>query len=332
MTTINATYSKNNVAIYIESSILDQLHQVLDVRQPYFIITDRNVGALYLNKIQKQLLSSKSYIIEPGEESKSYNQANEIIKYMLSESIGKETTIIALGGGVVGDLAGFVAGIYKRGIPYINIPTTLLAQVDSSIGGKTGVNIDHFKNQIGLIYHPQMVIIDPSVLATLPEKEFLNGYAEVIKYAFIKDAALYQMLKAKSYKLKDLILRSVIIKVEITTQDESDKNIRQILNFGHTIGHVIESLTNYQMSHGEAVALGMIYETINPIVKKELIELIKLYQLPTSYPDLKTETMINYLQTDKKRVGHNITIPIVEKIGQATLQTLPLLEWKEHII
>lgn len=330
MTTFKATYKSQEVTIYLKQHIFEQLNKIIDVNQNYFIITDQNVGALYLNILAEQLPNSKSYVITPGEASKSITNINEIIKKMLSENIGKETTIIALGGGVVGDLAGFIAGIYKRGIPLINIPTTLLAQVDSSIGGKTGVNIENYKNQIGVFYHPQTVIIDPMFLNTLPERELLNGYAELIKYAFIKDNQLYQLLKNNDPQLNELIERAISIKIAITTRDEFEKNERKILNFGHTIGHALESLSNFRISHGEAVALGMIYETNNPEVKRDLIEMLAQYQLPTNYPNFNINEIAEYIFVDKKRNGQNLTIPVVDQVGNAALQTLPIAKWKER--
>lgn len=330
MMTIKINYQSQKVNVYLKRNIFNQISKVLDLSKEYLIITDQNVGSLYLKRLTNQLQKATSFVVAPGERSKSFETVNQIINFMLSKDIGRDVTIIGLGGGVIGDLSGFIAGIYKRGVPFINIPTSLLAQVDSSIGGKTGINLGNYKNQVGLIKHPHTVIVDPLFLETLPKNELLNGYAELIKYAFTLDKTLYDLLKEREDALDELILRALSIKAKITEKDEFEQGKRKILNFGHTIGHAIESLSNFQISHGEAVALGMIYETTNTDILEKLIELLQLYKLPTEYPNFNIENIINFIKADKKRTGDLLTIPVVEQIGSSSLETLSISKWKER--
>ncbi len=235
----------------------------------YIIIADTNTKKLFGEKLIKNLkcqkLPVKLLSIPSGESSKNLSIAEHIIRSLARMQIDKNATILALGGGVIGDLAGFVASIYKRGIRYIQIPTTLLAQVDSSIGGKTGVNIVEGKNLIGRIYQPLAVLIDPQTLLTLPDKEIKNGLAEIIKCAIIKDEQLFQYLENNIQEnslefYEKIILQTVKIKVSVVQKDEHEKEFRKILNYGHTIGHAMEIISKHKVQHGEAVALGMVYE------------------------------------------------------------------------
>ena len=266
-----------------------------------FVITDSNVYSRY-----KELIKGPCFVLPAGEKSKTIETYVEIIK-----KIGNTDKIIALGGGVVGDIAGFVASTYKRGIPLIQIPTTLLAMVDSGIGGKNGVDLGEKKNYIGTIYQPEEVLIDPDFLKDLPEEEFNNGLAEVIKYSYLFNKPPFEIMKNKitkdSKELINIVYESCKAKAEIVELDEKDKGIRHTLNFGHTIGHAIELLTG--LKHGEAISIGMVKETglaINLGIKEEedkirLIKALKANSLPLTFPEkININKVIGIMGYDKK--------------------------------
>jgi shikimate kinase/3-dehydroquinate synthase len=303
------------------------------------IISNPLVGALYVDEIEKALIREgiKPWIciIPDGEKHKTLDTVQAVYDFLLEENFDRSATILALGGGVIGDLAAFAASTYKRGISIIHIPTTLISQVDSSIGGKTGVDHPLGKNMIGTFYQPEKVIIDIRKLLTLPEKEFRNGLAEVIKYGIANDATLFDILEKKQEKilnrdinlLKEIIAKCVRIKKKIVQEDEKEeKGIREVLNYGHTIGHIIEALTGYsKYSHGEAVAMGMVKEA--ELARRENIlsendfsrikNLIENYDLPTSIPKkIKNNDMKNYVAQDKKVKKGKIRLPVPTGIGK----------------
>ncbi len=231
----------------------------------YALVTDAHVEKLYGRKLQSQLRQKRFdvelIVIPAGEQAKNRQTKADIEDQMLEHEFGADTTIIALGGGVVTDLVGFVAGTYCRGIPLICVPTTLLGMVDASIGGKTGVNVSKGKNLIGIYHFPSLVLIDPEFLKTLPKQELRNGIAEVIKYGLIASKKLFTIVE-NGVDLIDAIARSIEIKMAVIEKDPFEqKGYRRVLNFGHTIGHALESLLNYQIGHGDAVAIGMLIES-----------------------------------------------------------------------
>ena len=306
------------------------------------VITNPLVGSLYIGNIKDCLkhfdVSPAIFVVADGEEYKTIETTIEIYEFLLKNKIDRATPIIALGGGVIGDLVGFVASTYKRGIPLIQIPTTLLAQVDAAIGGKTGIDHPLGKNMIGTFYQPDMVIVDAGMLLTLSEKEFNSGLAEVIKYAIIKDRKVFSLLRDKRKKIlnRDLgvltrvISRCVEIKKEIIEKDErEEKGSREILNFGHTIGHAIETLTGYKKySHGEAVALGMVEETKmafrNGFLKKKdlngIVNLISSYGLPTTLPkSISMSDIRRAITQDKKIRSGRIRLPMPAAIGSGSI-------------
>jgi 3-dehydroquinate synthase len=234
------------------------------------IITDKNVEKYYGNHLLNQLINYKPLLLSfpPGEKSKNYRTKQTLEEEMLRHHCGKDTLILALGGGVVGDMAGFIAATYMRGISYIQIPTTLLAIVDSSIGGKTGINTKQGKNLIGTFWHPTAVVIDMNCLLTLPQAHLINGLVEVFKIFITSDKdsfnearhGIHKIMNRDFSTLENIIQRALKIKIDIITQDEKDNNLRMILNFGHTIGHALEKIMNYTLLHGYAVALGILVE------------------------------------------------------------------------
>jgi len=293
----------------------------------YCIITDKNLYKFY----GKELKGFDVIIQISGEKQKSLENIEKTAEKLTKLGLDRGSCLIAFGGGVIGDFTGFLASIYMRGIPYIQIPTTLLAMVDSSIGGKTGVNLKTGKNLIGTFYNPIKRIVEPALLKTLPVKELKNGIAECIKHACIKSESLFEFLEKNHKKiltknpdtLNKLIIQSSSIKEKITGLDRLEKNTRMLLNYGHTIGHAIEQASNYKLSHGEAISIGM--HQINLLTKspatKRVAELLKLYGLPTE-TNLDKKKIKNLMQTDKKKTGNKLRFITLEKIGSAKITTL----------
>lgn len=305
------------------------------------LISDSAVHDLYgpglIGILERMGYRPISYIVSPGEESKSWEQAGLILERMLAQNLGRRTPVLALGGGVVGDLAGFVASLYRRGVPFIQIPTTLLAQVDSSVGGKVAVNHPLGKNMLGSFYQPVAVWADLSALDSLPEKEWLAGLAEVIKYAVIKDETFLRFLEDHSQEIlmrnhqiiPEIIQRCCQIKAEIVSLDERDEGLRNILNFGHTIGHALESATYYkQYRHGDAVAIGMIgalelacyLGDLDRDSADRVKRLILSWGLPVSFPAHLLEDILELLIHDKKVAGRELTFVLPTALGQVMLK------------
>jgi 3-dehydroquinate synthase len=301
------------------------------------IITDTTVKGLYAGILNQVLTKSEFNVttleVPAGEEQKSLETAGRLYHELSSSYAERTTPILALGGGVIGDLAGFVAATYMRGVPLIQMPTTLLAQVDSSIGGKTAVDHGQLKNAIGVFYQPKLVIADTNTLKTLPEAELVNGLAEVIKHAAIRDSQLFDFLdinveKARSLNtavLEEIILENVRIKAEIVAQDEKEQGLRSLLNYGHTIGHAIETVSNFQLKHGQAVAIGMIMAArvssrMGILDKGDVIRLtnvIKKAGLPTDVPNLKVADIISAIKHDKKVQQDKVRFVLLKSIGDA---------------
>ena len=318
----------------------------------YCIVADDTVADLYGNEllahIQAQGLSCDLLTFAPGEESKNLQTFSSLISRSAKLGLDRKSMFIALGGGVTGDLTGFLASAYMRGIPFIQIPTSLLAQVDSSVGGKTGVDIDEGKNLVGSFYQPKAVYIDIDVLKTLPHDQYLNGMAEVIKHGFIKDNDFIVFLQEKKTQLLSLDEAAVAemihtccrIKAEVVSEDEKEYDTRRILNFGHTIGHAVEAASAFSLFHGFAVAIGMVAiirigvmkSLISERTATRYIELIKQYGLPTEVPEgLDRKHIKSYLSTDKKSVSGTISyilpregggVVISENVSEKELDTV----------
>lgn len=304
------------------------------------VITTSRISSLHGEKVKEQLKKSCRNMlwlkIQDSEKSKSAAVALRLIEKITRFAAQKDVFLVALGGGVIGDLSGFIAAIYKRGIPYIQIPTTLLAQVDSAIGGKTALDTKFGKNLIGAFYQPKFVLSDTSLLKTLPRKEVLAGLAEVIKYAVIKNQQLFCFLENNLEKilafdqkaLSYIIATCASIKAEIVSRDEYDKHdIRIILNFGHTIGHAIEAVSNYKIGHGDAVSSGMIYacrlsKNLNLLNEKDaaaIIHLIKKAGLPSKLPTIKPREILKTMSFDKKAKEGKLRFVLIEHIGKTKI-------------
>lgn len=311
------------------------------------IISDSQVAPLFADRVTRSLtlagLQPTLITIPAGEKSKTLEQAGAICDQMIAAGLDRQSFVVGLGGGMIGDISGFVAAIYHRGIPHVQIPTTLLAMVDSSIGGKTGVNTADGKNLIGAFHHPSLVIDDVEVLKTLPPREFNQGFAEIIKHAVISDAEMFDSLqdwKAKSPRrplaLQSLIRRNVEIKSKIVAKDERDLTERAILNFGHTIGHAIERAGDYRkFLHGEAVSLGIVAACtisikkagLSPGQRDAIVDLLRQFNLPTQLPKaFPREKIIKTLKFDKKFETGKIRFVVTPRIGAAHLMNDVTLE------
>ncbi len=301
------------------------------------IITDQHIYSLYCQEVEGLLQSlgvnTHTAVVPSGEASKSFKEAEKLYTKALKAGLDRKSLIIALGGGVIGDLAGFVASTYMRGVPFIQVPTSLLAQVDSSIGGKVAINHPQAKNIIGSFYQPECVLMNIRTLATLPDREMSTGMAELIKHGIIRDDNLLKWLEENMNKMmeRDIqsltegIARSCEIKAEVVSQDEKEQGLRAILNFGHTIGHAIESISGYGvLSHGEAVSIGMVAEAyiakLRGLIEADYVDRMKEILisagLPVTVPDLDTDQLIELMRHDKKNTQGNIVFVLPTAPGQ----------------
>ena len=313
------------------------------------IISDETVAAHHAETLLSGFTSSKPslHTVPAGEASKSLSHAESLCREMIRAGHDRRSLIIALGGGVVGDLAGFVASIFYRGIPFVQIPTTIVSQVDSSVGGKTGVNVAEGKNLLGAFHQPKLVIVDPETLRTLPAREFHEGFAEAIKHAAIRDAAMLADLLAIDPEKRDvpadLLARNIAIKARIVEADEYEtKDIRALLNFGHTIGHGIEASLPYgEMLHGEAIALGIRaalfisekHSGLAPEASEKILGLLRHFNLPLTLPEsIPTATVMDRLARDKKFKSGKIRFVTLSEIGKAqVIESVTLANLEEAI-
>ena len=293
------------------------------------VVSDSVVAPLYAQRVEKSLRDSGfdpiRVTVPSGEKSKSISVAETVCDKMISAGLDRTSAVVALGGGVIGDLAGFVAAIYYRGIPYIQIPTTIVSQVDSSIGGKTGVNAGGGKNLLGAFHQPRLVLADPRTLATLPPREFNEGFAEVIKHAAIRDPEMLELLGPER-NLEALVARNARIKATIVQDDEFEtKGIRAFLNFGHTIGHGIEAAAGYgRLLHGEAISLGIAaacvlsekHANLSSPASQQLLRALATFNLPLRLPsDISTQSIMESLSKDKKFSAGSIRFVLLRSLG-----------------
>lgn len=326
--------------IIIEKGLINRVSE--EISRVYkgkkiFIITDDNVNKYYGGKISEELKKNDFEVnllsLKPGEETKNFNTLPIVYDELLDFNLTRSDLIIALGGGVIGDLAGFVASTYLRGIDFVQIPTSLLAQVDSSVGGKVAVDLDRGKNLVGSFYHPKCVLIDPEVLNTLDNRFFIDGMAEVIKYGCIKDKQFFDYLEKMENNqqlinnMEVVIHKCCDIKRQVVENDEKDKGERMLLNFGHTLGHAIEQYYNYtKYSHGEGVAIGMyVISKISEekgLTKKGTSQRIKdilvKYNLPYEL-DVNIEETLEAINLDKKKLGNDLNVIILKEIGNSEI-------------
>lgn len=305
------------------------------------IVTDTNVSPLYADEVKRYLEACAKRVLlfefEAGEQQKNLHTAERLYTFLVENGFGRKDVLAALGGGVVGDLTGYVAATYMRGIEFLQIPTTLLSQVDSSIGGKTGVDFNQYKNMVGAFKMPLLVYINTTVLNTLPDREYCSGMAEIMKAALIRDAAFYEWLINGFYEINEkdpqivseMIYRACMIKKTVVEKDPTEQGERALLNFGHTLGHAIEKYKDFSLTHGECVALGCIAAAFISW-KKELLSMEEYYEirdmfvpfdLPISIDDIVPEEVVRLTASDKKMEDGTLKFILLKKIGKAAIHT-----------
>lgn len=298
----------------------------------YAIITDQNVLAAHGDRFPSSRFAA---VLTPGEESKNMRELERILDNLVSSGLGRDGTVVAFGGGVVGDIGGFAASCYKRGVPYVQVPTTLLAQVDSSVGGKVAVDLRGGKNLAGAFYQPELVLIDTDTLSTLPPREVAAGMAEVIKYGYIADGAFHDRLRDEEVPIEDIIENCCRIKARYVSEDPLDHGIRAQLNYGHTIGHALEAAAGFgRYLHGEAVGIGMVYAAAigerlgisPPGLRDDTERLLRKYGLPADADHDELRRALDVVANDKKAVGNAIDMIFIPETGRAVSKRLAVSE------
>ncbi len=323
--------------ILIEKGLLDSAGEILRVgfgKARIALISDETVDRLYGDRVEASLSAAGFSVVRMpfagGEENKTPGTVETLLLRLLKEEFTRSDLIVALGGGITGDVAGFAASVYLRGIRYVQIPTTLLAALDSSVGGKTGVNLCGYKNQIGAFHQPSLVLCDPNTFQTLSEEQYADGMAEAIKYGVAFDRSLFELIYA-SHDITEVIRRCVQIKADVVAADEHDTGVRRLLNFGHTVGHAIEKLTEHEFTHGQAVAVGMIVATRSALragyceedFLSDLIGCITWHGLPNAVIATEDE-LISAMRSDKKRLGDEIALILPKRLGECRVETVKL--------
>ncbi len=324
--------SQGSYDIVLERGALSQVKKLINLERRVLVVTDSGVPKEYSEAVLSACKEGYGFEFEMGEASKQMETLNELLSVLVQKGFTRTDAIVAVGGGVVGDLAGFAASIYMRGIDFYNIPTTLLSQVDSSIGGKTAIDFMGIKNIIGAFYPPKKVIIDPDTLKTLPTRQISNGLAEAVKMAATSSSELFELFE-KTQPLENIdkiIELSLKIKKTVVEADEKEAGIRKILNFGHTIAHAVESNCGLKdIYHGEAVAIGMLYMCSND-VKERLESVLSRLKLPVK-TDINTDELIYACRRDKKAQGEDITLVYVPEIGKYSLEKIPFSEFEKRL-
>ena len=330
--------------IHIGAGVLDQLGDLcakVGLKGKCLVITDENVNEHYTQAVIQSLegegISTRLTVLPAGEQTKCGEQVFELYSRCIEAGLDRHSFIVALGGGVIGDLAGYVASTYLRGIPFVQVPTSLLAMVDSSVGGKTGINLPEGKNLVGAFYQPQLVLADLDTLKTLPSREYRAGLAEVVKYGIIYDAPFFKQLEENKAELLNLekveLLSKIVgrcceIKADVVAQDEREGGLRAILNFGHTVGHAVEKVAGYgEIIHGEGVSIGSIFAArasveLNGLSLEECSRVEKIFQdleLPVNAPKYKWTDLRAALSVDKKTVGGRPKFVLVPALGKSTI-------------
>lgn len=329
---ITVSSSSHKYDILLQRGGLDRAGEQFDLARRVLIVTDSGVPRQYADRVAAQCLSPIVEVIEQGEQSKCLDTYKHLLGVLVQQAFTRGDCVVAVGGGVVGDLAGFVAASYMRGIDFYNVPTTVLSQVDSSIGGKVAIDFEGYKNIVGAFWPPKGVIIDPDLLATLPARQISNGLAESVKMALTSDAELFEIFERGEAlgHIDTVIERSLLIKRAVVEQDEREGGLRRILNFGHTVGHAVESqfgLSRYY--HGECVAIGML-PMCSEGVRARLLPVLKALSLPTE-AGCNAEQLVEDMRHDKKMSGESIKAVFVESIGSCEIRSVPLERLAELI-
>lgn len=340
---ITINYEKKPCYDIVFTQSFDELLPELSVlgiaERKICVITDSHVAGLYGDEVM-ELLSGNCkknvlYSFPAGEENKTLDTVRDAYRFLIEEGFDRKDLLLALGGGVTGDITGFIAATYLRGIDFVQIPTTLLAQADSSIGGKTGVDFDGYKNMVGAFYMPKLVYLNVAVLKTLEDRQFYSGFAEIMKHGLIKDGGFYEWLLEKMYEIHDrdedtlleMVMKSCTIKKLVVEKDPKEQGDRALLNFGHTIGHAIEKAKHFQLTHGECVALGSVaaafiswkHEWISMEEYYEIRDMFVPFNLPISIEDIEPEEILTFTKSDKKAEGNTIKFILLKKVGKAVI-------------
>ncbi len=339
--TLTVKTSKGSYPITIARGAIKDASTLLNLSRRVLVVTDEGVPAEYAEEIARASLSPTLVTLPSGEGTKSIAVFEKLLRVMLEAGFTRRDCVVAVGGGVIGDLAGFVASAYMRGIDFYNIPTTLLSQVDSSIGGKVAVNLGGIKNCVGAFYPPTAVLIDPDVLKTLPERQIASGLTEALKMSCTHDEALFALFEKGEARahLDEVILAALKIKKAVVEADEKESSLRRVLNFGHTVGHGIETLAGFDdekndareagLYHGECVALGML-PMCAPHVRARLLPILKDLSLPTEC-DLSKERVLDAMMHDKKAEAGGIGAVLVDEIGSFRFETLTRADFAARI-
>ena len=323
--------SQGNYDIVFGRGGLNSAHEHMRLDRRVLIVTDSGVPGEYSEKIASFCKTPVIHTIPQGEASKTLDTFKELLEVLVKSSFTRSDCVVAVGGGVVGDLSGFVASAFMRGIDFYNIPTTFLSQVDSSVGGKTAVDFMGIKNIVGAFYPPKCVIVDPDTLSTLPSRQISNGVAESIKMAATSDRELFEFLETcdiNDPRSTDFIIeRSLLIKKNVVEEDEKESGLRRVLNFGHTLAHAIESVSEFsELYHGECVALGMLPMCTSE-VRARLINILKKFNLPTSF-EANADSLIEAASHDKKLSGDKITLVYVNSPADFEFKKIPFSEYE----
>ena len=317
--TLRINLGEQSYDIIVEKGCLKNASKHLDLNRKVLILTDSGVPKKYSEAVLKCCKEGYIYVIKQGEKSKSFKSYTEILKFMVEKSFTRRDLVVCVGGGVCGDLGGFVASTYMRGIDFCNVPTTLLSQLDSSIGGKVAIDFEGVKNIVGAFYQPKRVLIDMDTLKTLEKRQLYAGLCEGIKMAACYDKKLFELIENSENLENDLekiIIGGLKIKADVVEKDPGEKNLRKVLNFGHTIGHAVESHSG-ELLHGECVSIGMLYFSSEKI-KERLKNTLTKYNLPVSY-EAESKELMEYINRDKKSKGDFVSVVVVKEIGSFEL-------------
>lgn len=310
----------NSYPITIAYNALTNIKETINVNRKVAIITDTGVPTKWVDMLASQCPNHFVLTFEQGEQSKCFDTYKYLLEQCIEHNMSRKDCIIAIGGGVVGDLSGFVAASYMRGIDFYNIPTTILSQVDSSVGGKVAIDMGSYKNIVGAFWQPKAVIIDPQVLSTLSLRQQHNGLFEALKMGLILDPELFEYFEQESLDLEKIIQKSISLKKMVVEQDEKESSLRKILNFGHTIGHAIESNSGLNVYlHGECVSMGMLFFIEDKALKERVLKVYEKLEAP-KVPEYSTEVILDIISHDKKTSGSTTTVVKVPTLGKYTLE------------
>ncbi len=323
---------ERNYDIVLERGLLSHVRDYIPYKNVY-ILTDDGVPAVYKDLLHKAFPEAPLYEMKQGEPNKNIDTYQDILRDMLEKKVSRRDVLIALGGGVVGDMGGFVSATYMRGIPYINIATTLLSQVDSSIGGKTGLDFGGVKNSVGAFHQPSLILIDPDTLKTLPKRQLNNGLSEAVKMGITGDRELFEILEKEDYEdhLEEIIEHCLRYKKKIVTEDEKEEGIRKILNFGHTIGHAYEAYYEGEFLHGECVAAGMMTILEEGEVRDRLKKVLERLDLPVKL-QADPQKLMELIQNDKKADHDRVTVVLADEIGEGRLEEWTMEKLNRRIV